>query len=138
MIQENSQATRRGLIRFVLLVVSHPEQPTAPQMSAFLLKMLPEFKAQPNGAAKVGLLWETRSMDSIDVPGLAVQTFGSEVANESRYTYRTIRHKMAGGETKCLVIYDLVSTASIPRPSTSEVTLASGGESVRKWWRFWK
>jgi len=128
-----------GLIRYVLLVVSHPEQPTAPQMSDFLLRILPEFKTQNDGTAKVGLLWETKPMESIDVPALAMQTFGREVADETKFTYRTLRHKMSGGETRCLVICDAPPSG---QPATTKDTTTAPDRpsqaSAGKWWQFWK
>lgn len=139
MTDNPAQGKPTTLIRYVLMVVSHPEQPTTPQMSQFLLKILPEFKTQNDGTAKVGFLWETKPMDSIDVPALAVQTFGREVADESKYTYRTLRHKMTGGETKCLVIYDAPPSQQLATSTdTTNAPHRRIEASPGKWWQFWK
>jgi hypothetical protein len=89
------------------MVVSNPVQPTPPQMSAFLMDILPEFKTQHDGTGKVGFLWETKPMSSIDVPALAIETFGSQIMDASRYTYRTLHIRLQAGEAKCLVVYDV-------------------------------
>ena len=95
-----------GLIRYVLLVVSHPEQPSAGQMSAFLMDILPEFQTQHDGTGKMGLLWETKPINSIDMSSVAIKTFGDVIMDESKYTYRTLHLGINGGEAKCLVVYD--------------------------------
>ena len=104
---DNSRRKKRGLIRYVLMIVSHPSQPSTPQMSQFLLSILPEFKAQKDGTAKVGLLWETESMNLINLPKLAIETFGNGITNSDKYTYRTIHFGITGGEAKCFVVYDI-------------------------------
>jgi hypothetical protein len=113
MTNNDEKLKPRGLIRFVFLAVSHPDiQPTAQQMSAFIMEKLPEFEKQPNGTAKIGLLCETKSMNLIDIYSLAMETFGNEVSDESKYTYRTMHFGIDGGEAKCLVIYDIASVNS--------------------------
>ena len=113
----NTKSTPNGLIRFVLLVVSHPVQPSAPQLSAFLLDILPEFNKQHDGTGKVGMSWETKPISSIDINQLAVKTFGDVIMDESKYTYRTLHLRFNGGEAKCFVVYDIAD---------------------KKWWQFWK
>ncbi len=139
MTGENDKNNPRGLIRYVLLVVSHPVEPTMPQMSAFLLRILPEVNSQPNGSVKLGFLWDKKPISSIDIPALAKQTFGNDVADASRFTYRTLRHKMQGGDTECLVIYDALPHAH-PTASndTNTPTSFSRQASSGKWWQFWK
>jgi hypothetical protein len=106
---EEADSTSRGLIRYVLLVVCHPTwQPTTAQMSEFVCDRLPEFGRQPNGTAKVGLLFDSIPMSSIDMAGRAVEAFGSKVSDESRFIYRTLHFGLKGGEAKILVIYDRV------------------------------
>ena len=117
----DSEGKKRGLIRYVLLVVCHPEwQPTAAQMSEFLLNKFPGFASQPNGSAKVGLLYEAKPMHLIDMNTVAMESFGKEVSDNSKYTYRTMHFSLKGGEAKILVIYD--NAISGPR----------------KWYRFWE
>ena len=108
-------------------------------MSAFLTEILPELKAQSNEATKVSFLWDTKPMSAIDVPALAMQSFGHEVSDESKYTYRTLRYGLNGGEAKCLVIYDAPQSR---QPATTDlVTTAPNHPSkagVLKWYQFWK
>jgi hypothetical protein len=92
----------RGEIKFALLVASLPEEPSMPHMCEFVQKSLPELK-NPN--AKIGFVWKTDPIESIDASALAVNTFGSEVADPNRYTYRTISFKLPNGHAKVLVIY---------------------------------
>lgn len=98
----------RGVIRYVLLVVSHPTQPTTAQMSSFVTDILPEFAAQENSEAKLGLLWKTDPINSIDINALAAKTFGNSILDADKHTYRTLVYKLNGGESKCLVVYDVV------------------------------
>lgn len=93
----------RGDIKYVLLVASLPEEPLMAHMSSFLFESLPELK---QADAKIGFVWKTDPIDSIDMHGLAVNAFGSEVANENRYIYRTIGYKLSSGHAKVLVIYE--------------------------------
>ncbi len=96
----------QGTIRFVLLVTSHPIKPSTEQMAAFLMDILPEFKAQDKDTGKVGFLWVTKPMHSVDVPSLAMKTFGSHIMDSSKYTYRILHIGLKGGEAKCFVVYD--------------------------------
>ncbi|OQB94319.1 MAG: hypothetical protein BWX84_00243 [Verrucomicrobia bacterium ADurb.Bin118] len=102
----NNANAPKGLIRYALLVVFHPTEPSVPQMSAFLMDILPEFQSQHDGTGKVGMLWEKRPIDSIDISSLAVKTFGDAILDESKYIYRTLHLKIDGGEAKCFVAYD--------------------------------
>ena len=112
---ESSQQTKpsiganekpRGLIRYVLMVASLPTQPTNPQMSAFVMDLLPELEKQNDGTAKIGLLWETKPMYLIDVQALAVEAFGNIVLDSNKFIYRTLSVKLGTGEAKCFVVYD--------------------------------
>jgi len=93
----------RGEIKYVLLVTSLPEEPSMPHMCSFIQDTLPELK---NGDAKIGLVWKTDPIDSINVPALAVEAFGSHVGDESQFSYRTIGVKLQQGHAKILVIYE--------------------------------
>ena len=100
---QSKREPKRGDIKFVLLVTSLPEEPSMPHMCSFVQDSLPELK---NGDAKIGFVWRTDPIDSIDVPGLAVEAFGSKVADPSTYIYRTIVSKLPTGHAKTLVIYE--------------------------------
>jgi hypothetical protein len=100
-------------------------------MSEFVCDQLPEFRRQPNGTAKVGLLWDTAPMNSIDMAGRAVEAFGSEVSDESRFTYRTLHFGLKDGDAKILVIYDRVR--STPK-SPSSRSSSSRVNPSRRWW----
>jgi hypothetical protein len=106
----------KGLIRYVLLVVSHPQEPTPGQTFAFLHNLLPEFKKQHDGTEKIATQWLTTPIGSIDMTALAIETFGNGVMN-SNYTHRTLRIGLNEGEARCLVAYDI---------------------AVKSWWQFWK
>jgi hypothetical protein len=98
-----------GLIRYVLLVVSHPNEPTPRQTFEFMESILPELGRQEKkheGVAKIAWLWKTEPMSSIDMTALAAKSFGAAVVDNGLYTYRTIHFKLQGGEAKCLVAYD--------------------------------
>ncbi len=97
----------QGLIRHALLVASLPDKPTDPQMYSFLFDLLPELKNQPDDIATFGFLWETKSMDQIDMQELATSAFGSGILNTSKYIYRTLHIKLKTGEAKCFVVYDV-------------------------------
>jgi hypothetical protein len=96
----------RGLIRYVLLVTSLPTQPTNPQMASFLMDLLPELDSQQDGTAKIGFLWETKSMHLIDIQALAVESFGNIILDSNKYIYRTQHIKLKTGEAKCFIVYD--------------------------------
>jgi hypothetical protein len=99
-----------GLIRYVLLAVSHPVEPTTPQTFAFLNDILPELKSRIDGTEKIACRWlGTKPMGSVDMTALAIETFGKGVANNNIYTYRTLHLGLKGGEAKCLVAYDASS-----------------------------
>jgi hypothetical protein len=122
----------QGTIRYVLFVVSHPVSPTPAQTFEFLNKILPELNKQKDGTAKIGTLWETDPIGSINMTEKAVEAFGDAVANNQIYTYRTLHLGLRGGDAKCLVIYDRVPT----NPTTATRDTAPSTEA-RKWWRFW-
>lgn len=119
---EYSTATAKpsGLIRYVLLVVSHPVQPTTGQMSKFLTEVLPEFTKQPKDTGIAGLLHETKPMHMINMPKVATEAFGEGILDESKYIYRTMHFGLNGGEAKCFVVYDIAS------------------KCAAKWWQIWK
>ena len=91
------------------MVASLPTQPTNPQMSAFVMDLLPELEKQNDGTAKIGLLWETKPMYLIDVQALAVDSFGDIILDSSKFIYRTLSIKLGTGEAKCFVVYDVIS-----------------------------
>lgn len=92
----------KGNIKYVLLVTSLPEEPSMPHMCSFIQDALPELK---DGDTKIGFVWKTDPIDSINVPALAVQAFGPHVSDEAKYIYRTIGVKLQQGHAKILVIY---------------------------------
>ena len=92
-----------GDIKFVLLVASLPEEPSASHMSSFLFETLPELKTVD---AKIGFLWVTDPIDSVDMYTEAEKAFGSIVSDESKYTYRTMGYQLASGHSKILVFYE--------------------------------
>jgi hypothetical protein len=96
----------KGSIRYVLLVVSHPVQPDPRQTFGFLNKIVPELQTQQDGTAKIGTLWETKPIATIDMSAKAVEAFGHGVVNNDIYTYRTLHLSIRGGDAKCLVVYD--------------------------------
>jgi hypothetical protein len=123
----------KGFIRYVLLVISLPVEPTPPQTFAFLNKILPELETQQDGTAKIAKHWVTTPMSSIDMAAVAAEAFGNEVVNNSIYDYRTLHLGLNGGEAKCLVVYD----KTVAAPSSTGRIQASA-VSPKKWWQFGK
>lgn len=119
---DDTEQKPKGLIRYALLVVSHPVQPNPQQTFEFLNKILPELRMQQDDSTKIGTLWETTPIAGIDMAAKAVEAFGASVVNNDLYTYRTLHLGLSGGDAKCLVVYD--KTGSSP--------------SSKKWWRFRK
>lgn len=105
----------KGTIRYVLLVVSHPTAPTPSQSSKFLIENLPELDSQHDDNTKIGQLWKTDPMSSIDMTALAVEAFGHDFSDNRIYTYRTVYFGLHGGEAKILIAY-----------------------KKKKWWQFWR
>jgi len=95
-----------GLIRYLLLVVSHPVQPNPRQTFDFLNEILPELKTQQNDSTKIGTLWVTTPIGGIDMTAKAIEAFGVGVVNNDLYIYRTLHLGLHGGDAKCLVVYD--------------------------------
>jgi hypothetical protein len=93
-------------IRYVLLVVSHPTAPTAPQTAAFLMDILPELDTQHHESTKIGTLWVTTPIAAVDMAAKAAEAFGPGIVNNEVYTYRTLQLKLKEGDAKCLVVYD--------------------------------
>jgi hypothetical protein len=96
----------KGDIRYVLLVCSLPEAPEPAHSVGFLNEILPELKTKRGEKAKIGLLWETTPIESIDMTAKAVEAFGGGVVNNDIFTYRTIQASLPKGGAKCLVVYD--------------------------------
>jgi hypothetical protein len=96
----------KGAIRFVLMVVFHPIQTSTPQMSAFLMDLLPDLNSQNNRNGKIGLIWKPDPIDLIDLQSLAIKTFGEGITDTNTYIYRTLHLGIDGGDVKCLVVYD--------------------------------
>jgi len=119
----SSSDQAQGLIRYVLLVVSHPMPPTRAQTAEFLNKILPELKTQQDGTAKIGILLETDPIGSVDMTAKAVEAFGDRVVDNEAYTYRTLHLGLRGGGAKCLVVYDKspagLATAETPKTAES-------------------
>ena len=93
-------------ISYAFMVVSHPIQPSDGQLSAFLIKTLPEL-ATSDGDGQLGFLWVTNLLNSVDITALAIDAFGNCIIDESKYIYRTLHLGIDGGEAKCLVVYEL-------------------------------
>lgn len=102
----------RGMVRYALLVMSHPEQPETADMANFVLERLPVLKSQPDGNAKIGFLWITDPIDGVDMSSKALEAFGNDVADESKYVYRTLGFSLPGGGAKILVAYDIAPSGS--------------------------
>jgi hypothetical protein len=93
-------------IKYVLLVVSHPTwEPTSQQLGEFLYGQLPELK-ENHDDTQIGLLVETCQLTPEFMLETAIDTFGSDVNNDEKYTYRTIHGVIDGGEARILVAYD--------------------------------
>lgn len=99
-----SEKIQAGNISYLLMVVTHPIQPSAGQMSAFLFDRIPELSTSN---AKIGFLWETKPIDTINIQALAIDTFGAEVADETKHMYRTLQFLIEGGEGKIFAVYDI-------------------------------
>jgi hypothetical protein len=119
---DDTRQKPKGLIRYVLLVVSHPVQPNPQQTFEFLNKILPELRTQHDDSPKIGTLWETTPIAGIDMTAKAAEAFGASIVNNDLYIYRTLHLGLGGGDAECLVVYD--------KPGSSR--------SSKKWWRFWK
>jgi len=98
--------TPSGLIRYVLLVVSSPNQTTTADMCKLVMDILPNFEKQQDGTAKISLLWKTEHMNTIDVPALAIEIFGNEMIDANRFVYRMLPMQLVDGEASCFVVYD--------------------------------
>ena len=150
----NTSNNPKGHIRYVLLVVSLPTEPTPAQTFEFLNKILPELETQQDGSAKIGTLWEPKAIEAIDMTAKAVEAFGRGVADKDRYVSRTLTLSLSTGGVKCLVVYDK-EIAQQHRQSEkgpsgptgtrkTEGTPPSVGHnqalkvSTKKWWQFWK
>jgi len=104
--RKSSADSLKGDIRYVLLVCSLPEAPEPAHSVGFLNEILPELKTKRGEHAKIGLLWDTVPIESIDMTAKAVEAFGSGVVNNDIFTYRTIQARLPKGGAKCLVVYD--------------------------------
>jgi hypothetical protein len=95
-----------GIIRYVLLVTSVPVQLTTAQMSTLVMECLPNFEKQQDGTCKISFIWRTEPMNLIDVPALAIETFGNGIMDANKYVYRRLNIKLKTGEACILVVYD--------------------------------
>jgi hypothetical protein len=95
-----------GLIRYALLVVSLPVQPTTADMCKLLMEMIPDFEKRQDGTAKISLQWKAEPMDAIDVPDLAIRYFGNEIIDANKFLYRILPVKLEKGEARCFVVID--------------------------------
>lgn len=92
----------KGAIKYVVLAICLPEAPDKSQTSAFIMEVLPELKKQGDDA-KISV----NVRDSLpDMTALGISVFGDEFADNNRYTYRTIHHRLQQGAAKFLVAYD--------------------------------
>ncbi len=95
-----------GTIRYVLLLVSLPEAPEPAHTYGFLNEIIPELRTQANASTKIGTLWQTAPLATVDMTVKAIEAFGPGVSNNGAYIYRTVATKLGSGEAKCLVVYD--------------------------------
>ena len=91
----------RGSMEYALVVTSLPEEPPMEHLVPFVQESLPDL----GGDTKIGFVWKTDPIDSIDIPALAVQAFGEHVSDETQFIYRTIGFQLEKGHAKILVIY---------------------------------
>lgn len=93
------------IINYAILVISSSVQPEVNHATSLLLHILPELNARYNKKAQVALLWDTIPISKVNIPELAIKTFGIDLADHNKNTYRTISYSLKEGEAKCFVVY---------------------------------
>lgn len=96
-----------GIIRYVLLVVSQPVEPTPSQMAALIKKYVPELDAWRDPNTKIAHVWKTEPMSQINMTTLAVEAFGTGAIDIDAYNYRSASDKIiTGEETGYFIAYE--------------------------------
>jgi len=142
---DESEKKLRGLIKYILLIFSHPTAKFDELGLALLVdKTLPEYISQKYNKAKIGFMPDTEPINSFDLPSLAIETFGEGIKNEKIYIYRMLHFKCDGGEGKCLVVYDKKQKENKPITKLDKLSSSvmntdnSISNKSKKWWEFWK
>jgi hypothetical protein len=91
-------------IKYALVAISHPtHQLTASEVTSFLVDTLPEYR---DSNAKTGWFTISGQLTPDVLRNAAIESFGYDVSNDNKYSYRTISFSINNGDGRIFVIYE--------------------------------